>query len=506
MHHTTTSRDRRACQRGSNATPVLVFLGIVVLSVIFFFALTLPRQLEKRKAAQQKAAAEHVAREKEEAAAQAKHAAEELAAREAEEKKAAEAAAAASLPGRFTSPRAFMQTLADKLAGGDMAPVRKLLGEAISEEQAKFLATTVTEAGLKPASSPLVEIGDLGQAYRWGIRLSEGGAASATPQGEPRPENPTLPPADVGTTPDAQPAPADTVTLEVDVTRDATLGWRAAAVHFPAALRERVAAKLGAGAVPASVASAEMEATDPLKIGSRFLDAVLKLDYAAARAITDEEKVTREKVAGLCILFEEGSYHVAEQRPLTATAVGPDSSWVIVKVQSAVDQTESDFGVELQKQPSGAWRVTGLNFSKLLAAYMQSAGATEGAAYTPIVKSPGGGESLVVYFDFNEAGLVPRAQRQLEIVANLLRDDAKRRITLTGHADAIGSDTYNQRLSAARALAVKDALSALGVAPGQIVTKGFGNLQPLDPNTKPDGTDNPEGRSRNRRTEIFLDF
>ena len=40
----------------------------------------------------------------------------------------------------------------------------------------------------------------------------------------------------------------------------------------------------------------------------------------------------------------------------------------------------------------------------------------------------------------------------------------------------------------------------------KIVTEGRGKLQPLDPNTKPDGSDNPEGRSRNRRTEIYLDF
>jgi flagellar motor protein MotB len=39
-----------------------------------------------------------------------------------------------------------------------------------------------------------------------------------------------------------------------------------------------------------------------------------------------------------------------------------------------------------------------------------------------------------------------------------------------------------------------------------VVTEGLGTLRPLDPNTKPDGSDNPEGRSRNRRTEIFLDF
>ena len=117
-----------------------------------------------------------------------------------------------------------------------------------------------------------------------------------------------------------------------------------------------------------------------------------------------------------------------------------------------------------------------------------------------------GGESLVVYFDFNEVDLGARAQRQLEIVANLLRDDPQRKLRLSGHTVAVGSDAYNRQLSAARAFAVKNALAALGVSGDQVVTEGLGTLRPLDPNTKPDGSDNPEGRSRNRRTEIFLDF
>jgi len=31
---------------------------------------------------------------------------------------------------------------------------------------------------------------------------------------------------------------------------------------------------------------------------------------------------------------------------------------------------------------------------------------------------------------------------------------------------------------------------------------GYGESRPIAPNTNPDGTDNPEGRARNRRTEL----
>lgn len=503
-----TSRPTRVCQRGQSATPILVFLGIVVLSVVFFYALTLPRQLERKKAAAARAAAAEV-----EAARLARALAvaneETEAARVApEDRTEAEAGATAPPPGppRFASPRNFMQTLAGQLAAGEVEAAGAVLGaDALAGGKGDFFKTVFGAAGLRPAAAgSLREIGDVAEYYRWAVRLEDGAAAAAMP----------VPAGDAGPAPGPfAPPGADpalvlgaALELEVDVARDPASGWRAAAVHFPEPLRLAVAARLGAASVPPAVSSAAEEQNDPLKIAGQFLRAVLKQDYAVARSVTDTDQVTREKVAGLCILFEEGAYAIAEQRPLSATAAGNESSWVIVKVKSGRDGQESDFGLELRKLASGAWQVAGVNFSKLLAGYAASAGAAGGVAYSPIVKNPAGGESLVVYFDFNEAGLVPRAQRQLQIVANLLRDDPKRRLRLSGHADAVGSDAYNRRLSAARAFAVKKALAGLGVAGEQVVTEGLGTLRPLDPNTKPDGSDNPEGRSRNRRTEIYLDF
>ena len=77
---------------------------------------------------------------------------------------------------------------------------------------------------------------------------------------------------------------------------------------------------------------------------------------------------------------------------------------------------------------------------------------------------------------------------------------------ITGHTDARGDDTYNVRLSQTRAESVKQQLVALGVPSEQVETTGLGKAQPLGPNQKADGSDDPAGRSRNRRAEIFLDF
>ncbi len=548
------SRPTRVHWRGQSAAPVLVCVGIVVLSCLFFWALTWPRQLERRREAAVRQMNEVVTSDSPLAEDQSIAVAEAVAMaaavaqtdatgvtgatgqgtmgermdplRREEAMAMAAAVAPRSADGgasvvRFTSPLHFMEVFTGYLAKGDVMAAAAVVGpEVLAGERGIFFRTLFEQARLRPVTAaPLREIGDVGAWYRWSIRLQavpavevdvrrETLAAAAVPTSELTGEAvavaATEPVAAASASASGLVRPG--LEMEVDVRRDDERGWCAAAVHFPEPLREAVVAVLGAGSVPAVIDHPAGGQDDPLTITGSFLRAVWQQDYAMARRVTDAERVTREKVAGLCILFEEGEYAIADQRPFSATVAGPDSAWVIVKVRSARTGQESEFGLELAKRPEGDWRVAGVNFSKMLAGYAAASGADEGVAYAPIVKTPSGGESLVVYFDFNEVGLGARAQRQLEIVANLLRDDPQRKLRLSGHTDAVGSDAYNRQLSAARAFAVKNALAALGVSGDQVVTEGLGTLRPLDPNTKPDGSDNPEGRSRNRRTEIFLDF
>ncbi|HLK24527.1 MAG TPA: OmpA family protein, partial [Caulobacteraceae bacterium] len=73
-----------------------------------------------------------------------------------------------------------------------------------------------------------------------------------------------------------------------------------------------------------------------------------------------------------------------------------------------------------------------------------------------------------------------------------------------GHTDAIGSDAYNMTLSEARARTVRDWLSARGAIPAATPIKGYGKRDPIAPNTRPDGSDDPEGRQKNRRVDILF--
>lgn len=110
-----------------------------------------------------------------------------------------------------------------------------------------------------------------------------------------------------------------------------------------------------------------------------------------------------------------------------------------------------------------------------------------------------------VLFDFDKHALRPEAVPSLEKVADVLRSRAGSPVTIEGHTDGKGSDVYNQPLSEKRAQAVREWLVKKGGASAATITiKGWGKSKPIAPNTRPDGSDDPEGRKKNRRVEITV--
>jgi outer membrane protein OmpA-like peptidoglycan-associated protein len=110
-----------------------------------------------------------------------------------------------------------------------------------------------------------------------------------------------------------------------------------------------------------------------------------------------------------------------------------------------------------------------------------------------------------VLFDFDKADLLPKAQQTLSQAAGIIREKAKGKVRIDGYTDAKGADAYNQRLSERRAAAVETWFKTKGnLKDVSFVTQGFGAKNPVAPNTKPDGSDDPAGRQRNRRVEIVI--
>ena len=106
-----------------------------------------------------------------------------------------------------------------------------------------------------------------------------------------------------------------------------------------------------------------------------------------------------------------------------------------------------------------------------------------------------------VLFQFAKSNLTPRARAILTPLAAKIKSRAVGPVTVTGYTDSIGTDQVNVPLSHARAAAVVAALKP--ALPGvTFQADGRGSSDPVAPNTKSDGSDNPAGRALNRRVTI----
>lgn len=245
---------------------------------------------------------------------------------------------------------------------------------------------------------------------------------------------------------------------------------------------------------------------DSLGVADAFLQAVLKQDFEFARAFVDPATVSDAKIAGLCILFEEGEYRLRKSKPLRSMFQRDDTVGYLANVETSDGSQTAQFAMTLKQPPAPSnWIVSEINLNQLLADYARRVAGGD-IYYSPLVKNPSGGDTLALYFEFDEDEMNPRTRRQLEIVTLILQSDPGKKITLSGHTDALGSKNYNNQLSSRRADVVRDYLIKAGVNAKQIVTVAKGDSQPRRPNVTESGGDNPEGRRANRRTEIYLDF
>jgi outer membrane protein OmpA-like peptidoglycan-associated protein len=107
-------------------------------------------------------------------------------------------------------------------------------------------------------------------------------------------------------------------------------------------------------------------------------------------------------------------------------------------------------------------------------------------------------------FDFNKSDLRGDAAETLSAAGPEIAKDGKHMVTVEGHTDSIGSDTYNEKLSESRARTVRDWLAAHHFIPTDSAIKGYGKKRPVAPNATADGKDDPRGRQKNRRVEIAV--
>ena len=244
---------------------------------------------------------------------------------------------------------------------------------------------------------------------------------------------------------------------------------------------------------------------DSITVAEGFVEAVRRGDMTVARTMVTGSDVSDATVAGLCMIFEEGEFKLREQAPIRNTFSTENNAGYLVYVLSPISTRPANVGMELTRTGEQDWRVKAVALDALLSSY-ESIATEEGGHYFPIVKNPKGGDSLALFFAFNEFELTPRSMRQLQIVAELLKA-SKGVLQISGHTDDVGSEKYNLQLSIRRAEAVKTALVSFGVDEKQISTEGMGKTQPRRFYTTEDTTEQIDYiRGENRRAEIYLDF
>lgn len=103
-----------------------------------------------------------------------------------------------------------------------------------------------------------------------------------------------------------------------------------------------------------------------------------------------------------------------------------------------------------------------------------------------------------ILFDFDKWVLRASVIPELDQWADYLKRNPSITADIYGHADSTGPNAYNQGLSEKRAQAVVNYLVAKGVERSRLTAKGFGENEPIAPNTT------KEGRQKNRRVELKL--
>ncbi len=151
-----------------------------------------------------------------------------------------------------------------------------------------------------------------------------------------------------------------------------------------------------------------------------------------------------------------------------------------------------------------AWR-TGLGVALALAA----AACARSLPPIPGVTSPEPGapaapaiEARVVLrgvtFAFDSAEIDAASAVVLDVAADPIRESSGIRVTIEGHTDSVGAESYNQALSLRRAEAVRRYLVRKGVPAERLAARGLGESDPVASNETADG------RARNRRVELVV--
>lgn len=108
-----------------------------------------------------------------------------------------------------------------------------------------------------------------------------------------------------------------------------------------------------------------------------------------------------------------------------------------------------------------------------------------------------------IFFDFDQSYLRTQSKSDLNALVDILEANPTYQVELQAHTDSRGSNEYNVALSKRRAKSARTYLVNQGISDGRIVTRHFGEGQPIAKN-EVSGGDSPKGRQYNRRVVVSV--
>ncbi len=186
----------------------------------------------------------------------------------------------------------------------------------------------------------------------------------------------------------------------------------------------------------------------------------------------------------------------SETRLLTYPAAAPKTKIAPLTFDTGLDKVNSKASLEKPSFDSGKSKTSEKPAKEPVKIFPEVSAASKAGT----TLSFNGG-----LFDYNKSTIKETSKAELDKVLEILyKIKPENKIEISGYTDSIGEKQYNIALSKQRAESIAAYFVSKKIDRNKIIVIGYGDAKPIAPNKNPDGTDNPEGRAKNRRTEIVI--